>query len=298
MNKIKSDLKSYIKSFQPVQKHLHKKYINEKYITELQLIRGTHKNNNDHPSIIHFSLNKAATQYVKSILFRCAVENGMVPVRIHDFAFNTDFPYLDFLSEKEMDEYKHIFKNTGYVYSSFGGMIEGIPDLEAYKVVFMTRDPRDILVSNFFSVGYSHKIPDKYGNKHASFVLMREHAKNLTIDEYVLAECNRLLDIFTRYQSLLIEKYKDIHITTYEKMTESFDRWLIDLLDYCKLNISKNLMESIILENQRKKPKSENILKHVRKGQAGDYLNKLKQETIDALNDKFALTLAKFNYTI
>ena len=79
------------------------------------LIKGTHKNSNKHPSIIHFSFNKAATQYVKSILRRCAVENGMVPVGIHDYAFNADFPYLDHLSAKEMEKYMHIFKRSSVV---------------------------------------------------------------------------------------------------------------------------------------------------------------------------------------
>ena len=46
-----------------------------------------------------------------------------------------------------MENYKHIFKSKGYLYRVFGGMVEGIEDLENYKIVLATRDPRDILVS-------------------------------------------------------------------------------------------------------------------------------------------------------
>jgi hypothetical protein len=267
-----------------------------RFKTELELIKGRHQNQNEHPSIIHFSFNKAATQYAKSILKRCAVENGMVPVAIHDYAFHTDFPFLDQLSAEEMAKYQHIFKQQGYLYSVFAGMIEGIPHLEKYKVVLVARDPRDLLVSSYYSIAYSHTVPSKTGNKHETFMRQRRKARELTIDEYVITKSDKVRNLFLRYETLLLDKHPNTYLTTYEQMTSDFGGWIDGLVGYCDLDVSESLFESLVQENERLTPKGENIHKHLRKGQPGDYKEKLKIETIEYLNAKFASTLARFGY--
>ena len=77
---------------------------------------------------------------------------------------------------------------TGYLYSVFGGMIEGIPSLEKYKVILVTRDPRDILVSDYYSIAYSHSVPSKTGNKYDKFMSKRNKAREYTIDDFVISD--------------------------------------------------------------------------------------------------------------
>ena len=263
---------------------------------ELALLYGTHRNRNLHPSIIHFSFNKAATQYVKSILVAAATENEMVHAGINEYAFNRDFPFLDHLSAVEMKKYSHMFKNKGYLYSVFGGMIEGIPDLENYKIVFGVRDPRDILVSSYFSQAFSHPIPDQNGNKYDEFMKRRKHAIESGIDRYVLAESTKIRDIFDRYENLLLNRYSNIYITKYETMTVSFDSWLDDLLCYCDLNVSNRLRNKFTENNKKLKPADEDINKHVRKAQPGEYEDKLQPDTIQQLNFTFKHILRRFGY--
>jgi len=296
--KIKNNIKSILKHFPLVEKFLWNRYSRKRFKTELALIKGKHKNSNNHPSIIHFSFNKAATTYVSSILRRCSVKNGMVPVGIHEYAFNSNFPYLDHLSAEEMEKYKHIFKATGYLYSTFGGMIEGIPDLEKYKIVFVTRDPRDILVSQYYSTAYSHPLPPKLGDRdgYDKFVSKRNEVVAQTIDDYVLSTSDSVYDIFSRYQTLLIDKNENIHVTTYEKMVSDFENWLAELINYCELELSIEFFQRLLKENEDMKPKKENIYTHIRKGQPGDYSQKLQPKTIKFLNEKFAPILTSFKY--
>ncbi|BBO82778.1 hypothetical protein DSCO28_33440 [Desulfosarcina ovata subsp. sediminis] len=275
---------------------MHNRYQRKRFNTEYRLIKGTHQNDNKHPSIIYFSVNKAATQYVKSILQRCGVENRMVPVGIHEYAFNTNFPYLDLLSAKQMGKYKHIFKETGYLYGPFGGMIEGIPNLDRYKIVLVTRDPRDLLVSEYYSVAYSHVAPSMKGNKYDVFKTKRSRTRELSIDEYVISESGRICDIFARYQSLLLDHFANAYVTTYEYMVFDFEAWLADLILYCEFDVSPSVLEFLITENMHKKPKKEDIHKHNRKGQPGDYKEKLKPETIQRLNETFNPILTRYHY--
>ena len=293
LNCIKNCIKTlFIKSFSPNKNHL----IKNRNKTEKELIKGTHKNTNHHRSIIHFSINKAATQYVKSILNRCAVENGMTHVGISDYAFNSKFPYLDQLSYEQMQKFKHIFKCRGYLYGPFFGMVDGIDNLVDYKVILVIRDPRDILVSHYFSMAYSHATPSKAGDKHDSFLSTRHKAQNMTIDEYVISESDRFYDIFYRYQILLLNRYKNIHMAKYEEMISNFNIWLNDLIEYCEFDLRKEFIQNLIEENNLKKPKKEDVTKHMRKGVAGDYKEKLQAETIQLLNSKFEPILRCFHY--
>jgi len=241
-------------------------------------------------------LNKAATQYTKRIIRRCASQNGMIAVGIHDYAFHTDFPYLDHLSASEIQRYQHIFKPNGYLYSVFGGMIEGILELEKYIIVLMVRDPRDVLVSGYYSIAYSHKTPNQRSDKYEEFIESRKTAKELTIDEHVVAKSKSLYDNLHRYKTLLLDKYPNVYVTTYEDMISDFQGWLNNLLNNCYLKINNELLQLLVEENDLLQPKKEDIHKHIRKGKSGDYKEKLRLETIEYLNVKFSPILAKYGY--
>ena len=131
----------------------------QEFINEQKLLQGENIITSDHPSIIHFSVNKAATQYVKKILARCVAHNQMLHIQMNEYAFCSSLPYLDHLNEIGMRNYQHVFQPQGFLYSAFGGFIEGIDNLEAYKILLLIRDPRDVLVSSFFSTAYSHPLP-------------------------------------------------------------------------------------------------------------------------------------------
>ena len=282
----------------PIERYLKEVDLQRKFSVELDLIKGRHQNQNKHPSIIHFSLNKAATQYTGRILKQCAVENGMVPVSIHGYAFHTNFPYLDHLTAEEMEKYRHIFKPNGYLYSVFGGMIEGISELEKYKIVLMIRDFRDLLVSEYYSIAYSHEAPYKKGNKYEHFVEQRTKARESAIDEYVVTESNRIYNTLQRYKTLLIDKYPNVYITKYEDMINDFRGWLDNLLYNCELNIRPDFFTALLEKNNRIRPKDEDVQRHIRKGKSGEYKEKLNQETIEYLNAKFSPMLLTFGYRL
>ena len=297
MTELKTYSKSLLRKLPPVDNYLRNRAFRKRFSVELDLIAGRHRNEIQIPSILHFSLNKAATQYTKNILRRCASENGMVPVSLHDYAFHTSLPYLDQLSESELKRYQHIFKPTGYLYSVFGGMIESIPELEKYKIVFMIRDPRDILVSEYYSIAYSHVVPDQKGNKYEHFMQRRRTAQSSSIDDFVVADSERVYEILRRYKDLLIDRCPHAYLTKYEEMISDFNGWLHGLIEHCQLKVSTDLLNSLLEKNVRSQPTEENVQRHIRKGQAKDYQEKLKPETIRYLDSKFSPMLKVFRYT-
>ena len=291
-----ANFKSRLKSFPIIKKIVDKRRVTRKFGTELRLLNGENPSRSTHPSIVHYSLNKSATQYVKNILTTCVEENDMVPVYIQDYAFASQLPYMDELSADEMQQYKHIFKPQGYLYTAFGGLVEGIDKLDHYRVVLMTRDPRDILVSEYYSNAYSHPEPNSLSSKNQSFHRLRGQALAQTIDEYALARCEWVQEILERYRSQLLKKYSQVYMTKYIDMVQDFETWLTDLLHACQLDVSPALKKQLVEQHYASRPKAEDQQSQLRKGVAGDYINKLNEETIHQLNDRLADVLTYYQY--
>jgi len=266
----------------------------DQFRVEKALLAGRHRNRSAHPSILHFSFNKAATQTIKKLLIDCGRLNGLTPALLHDYAFHHSMPFLDHLDRRQMEAYAHLFKPRGYLYTVFGGMIEGIPELERFKVVLVVRDPRDILVSDYFSIAYSHAIPD--GEKKEVYLERREAALAASIDEHVLQNAERLRSVFQKYEEHLFPACPGVHVARYEDMVEDFAPWLDALLAACGLEINNTMRGKLIANHEARRPKGEDINKHLRKGMPGEHLEKLHPATIERLNTIFELPLSRFNY--
>ena len=92
-------------------------------------------------------------------------------------------------------------------------------------------------------------------------------------------------------------QHPQAYVTSYERMVTDFEGWLDDLLSYCELDISEELRQSIIANNNKRKPTTENVNAHLRKGQPGDHLDKLKPETIEALNSRLGSARQALGYS-
>lgn len=269
---------------------------NNRFRVERRLIKGINHGTSAraHKSIIHFSVNKAATQYAKGILQRCAKENGLTHAQLNEYARHSDFPYLDHLSAPEMVQYRHIFRPSGYLYSVFGGMIEGIPDLGNYHIILMIRDPRDVLTSRFFSLAYSHLPPGR--NKVERFNNSVAFAHQAGIDRFVIDWSEKTRKIYQRYLDLLVSRQSNVYVTKYEDMMADFPTWLNGVLDYCELEVSPNLKLDLLEEARRSRPEKENISRHARQATPGDHKKKLQPATIERLDAVFSNILAGFKY--
>ena len=269
-------------------------FFKDKFWVEKALLAGRHRTYSRRPSVLHFSFNKAATQTVKKLLIECARQNKLTPALLHDYAFHNAMPFLDHLESEEMKGYAHMFKPEGYLYTVFGGMIEGISSLEKFKVVLVVRDPRDILVSDYYSIAYSHAIPD--GEKKEIYLSRRENALATNLDEYVLNNAPKLQSVFERYAMHLFPVCPGVHVARYEDMVENFPEWLDSLVSACGMEISKPFRQDLLEKHEARRPKGENIQKHLRKGMPGEHREKLRPETIEQLNQTFKESLTGFNY--
>lgn len=158
--------------------------------------------------------------------------------------------------------------------------------------IIQTRDPRDILVSLYFSMGYLHPYGKQTNEIH-------RRIKQTDINQFVLGRAPYLL---TRYNRIYETKNSKNHIMVkYEEMVLDFRKWLrkavkpfdIDLSTFNKIYSTfysefQNVKELTLSEMQ----KNTHNRKMKRKVIPGDYLDKLDKTTINELNLVFHDILA------
>ena len=269
-----------------------------KSCVEEQLLHNNHFTDSLQSSILHFSLNKSATQYVRDILIMVAKENNLTHAGLNEYAFNSTIPFLDHLSFVEMERYKHVFKPKGYLYSVFGGYVQNIENFDEYRVLLMVRDPRDILVSMYYSMSLSHSLPDEQSNKRNDFLLARERSRSISIDEFVVENAKKLSRSLFQYRHLQQENFTNVLVSSYEEMMNDFKTWLTKVTLHLELSVSDDLFNRIIDTHIDLQPLKENLNAHIRNAKAGDYNLKLKTETIEQLNTIFKRDLEIFGYRV
>lgn len=270
-------------------------YTNRQFRIERALLKGKSPATSSHPSVLHFSVNKAATQYTKRIMIRCGEENGLLTVRLSDYAWVKEFPYLFTLSAEDVKQYLHIFRPTGYLYSVFGGLVEGIPNIQAYRTVVMIRDPRDALVSGYHSYSKSHAVPQAK-SKAEDFLAFRERISKQTLDDYVMEMSGNTRWRMQQYLDLS-RSYPGVCVLKYEDMIADFESWLNRLLAYCDWQISPALRDKLLAEaSQTRSKKVEDVSKHRRQVIPGEHKRKLERPTVEYLDECFADILRGFGY--
>lgn len=167
--------------------------------------------------------------------------------------------------------------------------------LKFKKSVLLIRDPRDALVSQYFSYGgkhVSHRLPDK--NKEA-FLEKAQSTADLSIDEYVLKLSRNHLKKLLAYRNnlyfdnVLLCKYEDIY---FDKRT-----FLGNIFRHFGIRVNQRILDAVAEKNDVR-PEEEDPTKHIRKGTPGDHANKLKPETIQELNNLFGKVCKWYGYDL
>ena len=185
--------------------------------------------------------------------------------------------------------------NTYGGFRTFPSGIAGDPTFVAGKKVLLVRDPRDALVSEYFSNAYSHSIPRKSGASGAreQLLVQREAALATPIDDYVSQRARMMGRTMLEYApvlgdpNLLLLKYEDIIFDKRKMIT--------DVIDHFDWRIQPPQVDAI-LGWVDVKPDEENPKQFIRRVTPGDHADKLKPETIGQLNQDLDKTLKTFGY--
>jgi hypothetical protein len=156
--------------------------------------------------------------------------------------------------------------------------------------IFLIRDPRDILVSSYYSFGYTHgfsTVKELEEQQRQAQELIRRK----TIDAFALEVATAILNHFHTIDRLSQACNRGI-VLKYEDMIDNWEKFSSGLTKY--LDIGQKTLRHTY--EQTRPLENESEMGHRRSGRPGAHRDKLLASTVEALNIIFAPVLTRFHY--
>jgi len=240
-------------------------------------------------------IRKAGSTLLNRICAALARYNSVNFVDIAGTFFQNNIPVSEWINEKGLRK----VLRPGNAYGGFRNMplcFSGSRTFTNAKKVLLVRDPRDALVSEFFSNAYSHSMPAKQAFERgatANIMLERKRALESTIQEYVSARMPLMRRTFLEYRPItsdpnaLILKYEDVVFRKREMIAAILKhfRW------ECGPHAITKLLDKVDI-----RPPEEDPTAFIRKVTPGDHREKLSATAIAELNLQLREAMELFGY--
>ena len=247
------------------------------------------------PAWFAFGVWKSGSTLLNQILIYLAQRNDANWVSIPDDLFlrNIDFTgdYSSYIPQQLIQ--------PGNVYGgfrSFPRSLTALPTFIEGPKVLLVRDPRDALVSQYFSYAKSHYIPEGLEGEgpRRDLTRLREETAAMTIDEFVIQQAAAMNEAMMSYrptlsdEHLLVLRYEDVIFNKSELLTIlcAHFGWRLNEQD-----------RADILHHVDIRPDKEDTAKFIRKVTPGDHIDKLKPATINAVNRVVKEAMDTYAYT-
>lgn len=232
-----------------------------------------------------FAYWKSGSTLLEEMLKAYCKSVGVAQFSIYKQAFRQGVMTSEIAGDANTFLVKEGYVFTGFRhYPSFDLAID-----DNQPVILLVRDPRDMLVSYYFSVRDSHQIPRGQEVMQAA----RTRSRNALIDDWVLRHAPLYTVAFERYTeklsglTVVLFRYEDV---IYEK-----SRWLEEAVRALQLPLRMNTV-SRIARRFDIIPEYESSSQHIRKVHPGDHRDKLASDTIRKLNVQLESFLQAYGY--
>lgn len=182
-------------------------------------------------------------------------------------------------------------------FRSYPSNLERYEFFQRGRKIFMFRDPRDAVVSQYFSDAFSHSLPSdetEAGKRAAAaFLKKRQEAQASDIDAYTLKHARSFENTLMAFAPLFDDP--NCLLLRYEEHIFQKKRMINKILQHFGWTCPPGQIESI-LQGIDSVPESEDGKRFVRKVIPGDHRNKLKPETIRKLNNILKQSMQRYDY--
>lgn len=272
---------------------------------------------NPRPLLVFFGHHKCATRWINSIVRGVSAELGLK----HATVWDTDMFGGDL---------RRYVEDNGIEFLSYtNAEWKHAQTLPPYRGFHVVRDPRDILVSAYFSHLKTHETrhwPELI--PHRERIRSLEKAEGLLVDmDFVRDKLDKMFDWVYHSSNVHETRLETLSANPVEAFTAVFSS--LQILETEKLSVNKRLISAVrrrlrkhpllrssvkypdlpreklsaVIERNRfakkaqgRKPGSEDRSSHYRKGQAGDWSNHFTEEHIRYFKDHFNPLLLKLGY--
>lgn len=236
-------------------------------------------------------VRKSGSSILNSIVGALANMNGFPFIDVGGTLFESGILVKDWQRDKALGA----ILRPGHVYGGFRNYPICLADDPLFKKspkIFLIRDPRDALVSEYFSNAFSHSIPAA-GNAKDLMQKSREQAQTSAVNEYVLTMAKQLKRVLNDYKQIKLDR--NCKIFRYEDVIFDKAQLIADICTCFGWTVSAEQTQQI-LGWADVLPSEERPTEFIRRVRPGDHLEKLSPDVISQLNVTLAEDLASFGY--
>lgn len=243
---------------------------------------------NGRPSLVFFSHYRCASMMLMRRLKDLTSGLGYRVLNYQTFIHTWPIGEREnFMHNVEENRRFRRFNPLGRFYTPLRFYVD-IPDVEKFRVHLLLRDPRDVLVSRYFSEKFAHIRIDERFNQHCLEV------EQMDIDQFALHFLEDVAGHYDLYQRNW-NKMRQLRFVRYEDMIADFPGYLQGMNAFYDCGKSESEVAAIAAKENFEVTKEDKFA-HKRSVKARSFESKLKPETIDALNERFAGLLDFFGW--
>jgi hypothetical protein len=249
------------------------------------------------PAYFVFGVRKSGSTLLNAVAAEMARLNGRNFVNVGDIFFRQNVCAIDWQYDPALQEIVHPVN----VYGGFRDMPFALLDSKLFECspkLLIIRDPRDALVSEYFSNAYSHPIPEPTAESSSMTDLMerqrREALKNGP-DIYVINRARELVRTIMEFGA--IAKSSTTKVLKYEDYIFNKRELIGVIARHFGWTVDESSIANI-LGWADVRPATENPQAFIRKVTPGDHREKLRPATIADLNRILRSPMRLFDYPI
>lgn len=281
------------RAFRAVKRRVSK--FSPRRMTERRRVLNAQKAERLPQSAIFYTTHKCASVFVDRLL--TTITNSS-PYVVRNYAstiqglgdrVSVDSPYEPFL-EKNSDL---LYFRKGEIYGPQRRPLD-FPDRSTFKHIFFLRDPRDVLVSNYYSLGYTHSLP-KSKQIRNNFVERRAYIQKVGIDRYCIEDATDwILPLYTEYRRLFESATSRLYLK-YDQFKDETVQFVEDICSFLGVEVKRRRIEALAASASPVRQGAPQM-SHKRSGKTGQWHEELRPETIAQLNETLSPILAYWDF--
>lgn len=240
-------------------------------------------------------IRKSGSSIFSSIVNALAIFNELNTVDIPGTMFDNGFRYPDWNGYPRVADLLW----RGNVYIGFRDAPTGMyadPVFREAKKILLVRDPRDALVSEYFSNAFSHSLPSEQSGD-SVIEQERQRALKTNVENYVLDRVDFLNRTVSGYRPLIRENHPNLLVMRYEDVIFDKAAWIRRIAAHFEWQVSDELITNI-LGWADVRPDQEDHTAFVRRVAPGDHLDKLSPDVIKRINGKLSDVWGNLGYAV
>lgn len=243
-------------------------------------------------SFFLFGLHKSGSTLLDKIFTKVCLLKNLPYISIPSLTFQQGIP--DRLWES--NNLVNSLIKDGYCYGVFRfypNFFKSNKLLEERRKILLVRDPRDAIVSAYYSFAFSHPLPPQ-GKMREQMINSRVQWQKMNIETFAVDRAIQVKHYFNMYHQNLNQDSL-LKIYRYEDIIFKKDEWIKNMFNFLQLSLDVDQIAKIAKENNYF-PKSEDPSKHIRKVVPGDHKEKLSPNCIKQINEILSEVLERYNY--